>query len=226
MAFELDKVVPWGRSLAEYIQLFNLTNSDLDKKIISFGDGPASFNSEMYALNKTIISLDPLYQFTKNSIEDRISETKVAVMEQMKANQDNYIWTTIKNTEELEQIRMQAMSTFIKDFEVGKRQRRYINHELPNPTNYMDLEFELGLSSHFLILYSQLGLDFHLKAISEMLRISKEIRIFPILDLNGGVPDILYEIIKHFNNDFCIRIDTCEYEFQKNGNRMLVILHK
>ena len=52
MKFELDKVVPWGRNLQEYKEMFNLLNKDLNKDIISFGDGPASFNSELNYLEK------------------------------------------------------------------------------------------------------------------------------------------------------------------------------
>ena len=47
MAFELKNTVPWGRTLEEYSNMFNLTASDINKRIISFGDGPASFNCEM-----------------------------------------------------------------------------------------------------------------------------------------------------------------------------------
>lgn len=39
MAMVLDKVVPFGRSMDEYVKMFNLTNADLNKKIIGIGDG-------------------------------------------------------------------------------------------------------------------------------------------------------------------------------------------
>jgi hypothetical protein len=37
--------------------MFNLSNNDLDKNIISFGDGPASFNSELNNLGKIVLQL-------------------------------------------------------------------------------------------------------------------------------------------------------------------------
>ncbi|WP_428228755.1 hypothetical protein [Flavobacterium sp.] len=226
MAFELKSVVPWGRSLEEYIKIFKLTDSDLNSSIISFGDGPASFNSEMTKLDKKVVSLDPIYQFTKAQLEQRIDETKETVIKQTRANQDNFVWKNIKNVDELEQIRMSAMANFIVDFEIGKEQQRYIYHQLPTPTKYEALEFDLGLSSHFLILYSQLGLDFHIQSISEMLRICKEIRIFPLLNLNAVKSEILEDIINHFNSDFIVTIESSDYEFQKNGNETLVIKRK
>ena len=226
MAFELKNVVPWGRNLEEYIQIFKLTDSDLKSKIISFGDGPASFNSEMTKLGKTVVSLDPIYQFTENELKQRIAETKETVIEQMKANQENFVWKNIKNVSELEQIRMHAMTNFLDDFEAGKKQERYIYHELPNPTKYNNLEYDLGLSSHFLILYSQLGIDFHIQAITEMLRICREIRIFPILNLNATKSEVLDDIIIHFDTNFIVNIESSNYEFQKGGNKMLVIKRK
>ncbi len=44
MAFQLNSVVPWGRNLAEYRLMFELSDEDMKKKIAGFGDGPASFN--------------------------------------------------------------------------------------------------------------------------------------------------------------------------------------
>lgn len=226
MAFELNSVVPWGRNFDEYKRMFNLNGSDLNKKIISFGDGPSSFNFEMYKLNRKVISLDPIYQFTKDELKQRIAETKDTVLEQTKANHHNFVWTNFKNIEDLERIRMNAMNNFIGDFDLGKTQERYIFHELPNPTTYLDLSFDLGLSSHFLVLYLQLGLGFHIKSIAEMLRVCKEIRVFPLLNLNAAKSEVIDGIIAYFQTDFFISMDPVDYEFQKGGNQMLVIKRK
>lgn len=223
MAYELKNVVPWGRNLDEYTSMFNLTSSDRTKRIISFGDGPASFNSEMTRRNGKVISTDPVYQFSSQEIKQRIDEIKDTVIEQARNNAGNFVWKTIRNVEELEQIRLSAMAKFLQDFKNGKKEKRYINHELPNKTEFDDLTFDLGLSSHFLLLYSQLGLDFHIASITEMLRISKEIRIFPILNLDAKKSELLADIIEYFGSDFVVDIKKVNYEFQKNGNEMLTI---
>jgi hypothetical protein len=223
MPFELSNVVPWGRTLKEYKTMFDLNEDDLKKSIASFGDGPASFNVEMKRLNNTVISFDPIYQFTKDQLVNRIEETKDVVMKQMEENKDNFNWTIIKDLDKLEEIRMGAMNEFIKDFEDGKNEKRYIPHELPNKTNFSDKYFDIGLSSHFLLLYSQLGLDFHIKAINEMLRICKEIRIFPIINLDAKKSNILEQIIEYYNNIYDVLIKETKYEFQKHGNKMLII---
>jgi hypothetical protein len=206
--------------------MFNLSVYDLDKPIISFGDGPASFNFEMTGLNKNVISIDPIYRFSTDELKQRIIETKDIVVEQTKNNLENFVWTKIKNVHELEKIRLSAMDNFLLDFELGKTENRYVNHEMPDKTSFGDLTFDLGLSSHFLILYSQLGLDFHISSINEMLRIAKEVRIFPILNLDAKKSELLDKLISHFKMNFIVDIEKVDYEFQKNGNEMLTIRRK
>lgn len=223
MAFELSKVVPWGRTLEEYKTMFTLSREDLKKSIASFGDGPASFNTEMTKLNNNVRSFDPIYQFTKGQLLNRIEETKDIVMKQTEENKDNFIWTTIKDLNELEEIRLGAMYNFIEDFEAGKEENRYIPHELPNKTNFKDKHFDIGLSSHFLLLYPNVGLNFHIKSIDEMLRICKEVRIFPILDLDAKESSMLKPIIDNYSKGYDVKIEKTDYMFQKDGDRMLVI---
>jgi hypothetical protein len=92
MAFELNSVVPWGRTLKEYQPMFALSDNDLSKRIISFGDGPASFNAEMLRLGKKVTSIDPLYRFSAPDVRKRIDETCLEVIGQMRANASNFIW--------------------------------------------------------------------------------------------------------------------------------------
>lgn len=226
MAFELMSTVPWGRNLDEYKSMFKLTDSDLNKRIISFGDGPASFNSEMTRINKKVVSIDPIYQFATDELRLRIKETKDIVIEQTKDNLENFVWTKIKNVNELEQIRVSAMDTFLLDFDKGKKERRYVNHEMPEKTEFDDLSFDLALSSHFLILYSQLGIDFHIASMTEMLRVSNEIRIFPILNLDAKKSQLLGNLMNYFETDYKVNVEKVDYEFQKNGNEMLTIARK
>lgn len=226
MAFELKNTVPWGRNLDEYKNMFSLTDSDLNKRIISFGDGPASFNMEMTSQGKSVVSIDPVYRFTADELNQRIHETKDIVVEQMKNNLNNFVWTSIKNVQELEQIRLSAMNNFLQDFEKGKENGRYINHELPNRADFKTNSFDLALSSHFLVLYSQLGLEFHIESVKEMLRVASEIRIFPLLNLDAKKSEVLDGLIEYFNSDYSVSIEMVDYEFQKNGNKMLRITEK
>ncbi|MGB9978827.1 SAM-dependent methyltransferase [Methanobacterium sp.] len=220
----LNEVVPLGRTFAEYKKMFNLNNADLNKKILDCGGGPSSFNYEMKMQNKEVITIDPLYQYSKEDIIKRIDETFNDVMAQAKANKDDYIWKNIKTVEELAETRMSAMKRFLNDFEAGKKEKRYITAELPD-LPFKNNEFNLALSSHFLFLYSDvLSLDFHVRSIDEMLRIASEVRIFPLLDLSTDKSRHVKEIIRIYKEkEMLVSIETVNYEFQKGGNQLMRI---
>ncbi len=222
MAFELKNVVPWGRNMEEYKSMFLLSSNDLKKKIAGFGDGPASFNCEADRLGYDVISFDPLYVFSKKQIAQRIEETKEIVIKQMSENMDNYNWRSIKNIDELEKIRLSAMNEFLEDYEKGKSEGRYICAGLPERIN-IEKYFDIGLSSHFLLMYKNLGYDFHIKSINEMLRLCKEIRIAPIVDLNGNSSKLTEKVIEYYSKDYNVNVAKTDYDFLKNGNRVLVI---
>lgn len=223
MSFQLSGVVPWGRTFGEYQRMFLLNAADLSGKIAGFGDGPASFNFEATQMGCTVTSFDPVYQFSPEQLCRRIEEVRVEVMAQMAQNQTHYVWTEIPSLEELERRRMSAMRLFLADFEAGKAQNRYCCHALPDRLPCPDNAFDLGLSSHFLLLYTELGYEFHIRAMSEMLRACREIRIFPLLDLNGQDSQLIYRVMDYFRRDYKVSIKTTPYEFQKGGNRLLII---
>ncbi len=221
---KLNEVVPLGRTYREYKDMFNINNMDLNKKILDCGGGPSSFNYEMKMQNNKVITIDPLYQFTKGDIKKRIDETFDNVMGQARANKDDYIWKNIKTVEELAETRMSAMNLFLNDFEAGKTEKRYITAQLPD-LPFKNSQFDLALSSHFLFLYSDmLSLDFHINAITEMLRVAREVRIFPLLDLSTDKSQHVEEIIRIFKEKgMQVSIETVNYEFQKGGNQLMRI---
>jgi hypothetical protein len=224
MGFTLDKVVPWGRSYDEYISMFNLTEAELGLRILGCGDGPAAFNSALSQRGGNIVSIDPVYAFNAEQIRSRISETYSTVMTQMRNNQSDYVWGAIPSVEQLGTIRIAAMETFLADFEVGKQAGRYISGELP-VLPFANQQFDLALSSHFLFLYSaHLSAEFHLQAILEMLRVSSEVRVFPLLTLNGAKsPYVQFIAERLMEQCFGAEIRQVSYEFQRGGNEMLVI---
>lgn len=223
MAFELENVVPWGRNLDEYRLMFLLSDSDMSKNIAGFGDGPASFNFEAMQQGYSVTSFDPIYQFSKVDLQKRIEDVRITVMQQMRENMNNYVWTKIKSLEELENVRMSAMRLFLEDFEKGKQEGRYIHHKLPDRLTLEDNTFDIGLSSHFLLMYTSLGFDFHIQAMTEMLRVCREIRIFPIVDLDANKTDLISNVIDYFKQRYNVEIMKTQYEFQKGDNKLLII---
>ena len=223
----LKNVVPWGRNLSEYREMFNLTNDILkNSKILGCGDGPASFNAEVTALGGSVVSIDPTYQFTTEQIASRIDEVAEEVMAEVRKKQEDFVWKNIANPDALYDMRMSAMQTFLEDFKRGKEEGRYRYEMLPN-LSFEKTQFDLALSSHFLFLYSEhLDEQFHIDAIDEMLRVAKEVRIFPLVTLNGEVSKYLAPIIAYLEaKKYSCKVMKTTYEFQNGGNEMLQIKH-
>jgi len=224
MGFTLDKVVPWGRSYVEYVNMFDLSKDDLLLRILGCGDGPAGFNAELTKQGGHIVSVDPVYAFDTAQIKGRIAETYDTVMAQMRKNQNDYVWSAISSVEELGRTRMSAMETFLSDYEVGKNEGRYVAGELPI-LPFETGAFDIALSSHFLFLYSaHLSVEFHLQALQVMLRAANEVRVFPLLMLDGNPSPYLDPITEQLAHlGFRTERRHVPYEFQRGGNEMLLV---
>ncbi len=182
---KLENVVPWGRTLEEYELMFSLSDKDKRKKILGCGDGPASFNMEIKKLGGSVVSVDPIYQFSKSQIITRIKEVRSLIMEQIYLNKNEYVWKNIKSPEMLESVRMSAMNAFLSDYDSGRLDSRYIYASLPN-LPFQNNEFDLAVCSHFLFLYSEhFSESQHIESILELTRIAREVRIYPLLTLDG-----------------------------------------
>ena len=220
---KLESIIPWGRSLNEYRSMFSLTEIDLNKKILGCGDGPASFNAEITAAGGSVISVDPIYQFTGPQIHSQIDHAYDQIMSQIEENFDKYTWDSIDSIEQLGKLRMNAMEIFLSDFESGSNEGRYVSERLPE-LPFEDNEFELALCSHFLFLYSeQVNLDLHIGGMRELCRVAKEVRVYPLLALDGKISSHIQPVKDALTKSgMHVSMVPVEYRFQKGAVEMLV----
>lgn len=221
---ELSKVVPWGRSLSEYRDMFSLSSDDLEKKILGCGDGPACFNAEVSSNGGDVISIDPIYRFNADQIRSRIDEVYPQIMEQVLKNKNDYVWKNISSVEELGRIRMEAMTDFLNDYNKYQKSGRYIDASLPTLPFDFD-EFDLALCSHYLFLYSELvNFEQHIQSMKELCRITKEVRVYPLLSISSNEKSPhLNLVMEELDRDGVnVSLVPVEYEFQKGATEMLV----
>ena len=225
MGFKLESIIPWGRSLAEYVRMFDLTPDKLRLNILDCAGGPASFNAEMTRKGYNVISCDPIYQFSADEIAQRIQETCQTVIDGAKTTHEYFVWQDIQSPEHLGQIRMTAMQQFLEDLPLGIQQGRYIIGELP-VLPFDTEQFDLAICSHFLFTYSDLlPKEFHLASIQELCRVAGEVRVFPLLnqysrEVSTWLPSVMKELTVQGYN---IEIKQVSYEFQKGGNQLLQV---
>lgn len=224
MGLTLEQVVPWGRSLEEYRNIFDLAPHDLQRYILDCAGGPASFNAEMTDKGYRVISCDPIYQFSAVDIEQRIQDTWAILKDKVTAHQNDYIWERFASPDALGDARLKSMQQFLQDFPTGLEAERYRVHELP-VLPFKDSHFDLALCSHFLFTYSDhLSEQFHLDAVQELCRVAVEVRLFPLLKVSGEPSPYLATVMNEIQRlGYKAHVQTVPYEFQKGANQMLKI---
>jgi hypothetical protein len=224
VVMQLEKVVPFGRSLDEYQRMFNLSPASLNQSILGAGDGPASFNAEMAALGKSVVSVDPLYVFRAEEIEKQFYSVVDNIIAQIQMTPGDWVWSYHQSPEHLKENRIKTLKTFIRDYEQGKAAGRYLVGELPR-FDFQEDQFELALCSHFLFLYSDhFTYEFHRASILEMLRVAPEVRLFPLLTLDLKKSPYVEPLIAEFQSaGYSVSVEKVGYELQRGGNEMLRI---
>lgn len=141
----------------------------------------------------------------------------------MKKTQNNYKWEYFKDIEGLRSHRLSVLQVCVNN--MRESSERYVPVTLPS-LPFRNEEFDIVLSAHFLFMYSdRLDYQFHIETLNELLRVTKEeIRIFPLVDLEGKRYNQLDKIISYLIDNGCkVEEVNVPYEFQTNANTMLSI---
>jgi len=204
--------------------MFELSSHDLSGRILGCGDGPASFNAEANERGIRVVSCDPIYMFPGRAIEQRVNECYEDLIAQVKAHPNGFIWSDFRDPEDLGRCRLRAMRRFLADLPMGRRKGRYVAAALPKLPFATD-SFDLALVSHLLFLYSEhLDLEFHWESLKELLRVSRELRVFPLLTLRQDRSTHLAVLLDRCTAmPWDVQIKSVPYEFQRGGNEMLRI---
>ena len=220
--FELGGVVPWGRRLSEYQAFFALDELASGSPILDAGGGPSSFAAEAREMGARVVAADPIYALYSNDIRLRFEETAEAMRTGMRRASYRFNWSYYGSEEAVHKLRREALDLFLGDFERGKAEGRYIPASLPS-LPFESGSFRLALVSHLLFLYGDdLDFGFHLASIRELLRVAEEVRIFPLVNLDGlpssHLPGIMNAL---WREDVETELVLVPFEFQKGPTRML-----
>src|SRR5258708_1652492 len=210
--------------MREYERMFDLTETDLRRRILGCGDGWASFNAEMTRRGFSVISCDPVYAHGAAEIERQFERGLEPLLSQVRANPRNYVWSFHRDLDALRQCREAVMRTFVSDYPAGLAAGRYVTGALPS-LPFPDGRFHLTLCSHLLFLYSELlSLDFHLQAIRELCRVAGEARIFPLVGLDCELSPHLAPIQEQLGSaGFHVGVRQGKYQVQRNGDEMMSV---
>ena len=226
MPLNFENIAITGRIFEEYSAFFDLELEDLkSKKILDCPSGASSFVQTLKQNGIFAKGVDIIYKFTKDEIEKQGIKTLEKIY-QNTSWMDAYKMDFYKTKENHKKHREDALKGFLKDYNLDD----YIYCELPN-LPFENKEFDLLLSSHLFFVYDdRLDYDFHKNSIVEMLRVSKEVRLFPLVDIQNSkvleeknFSPFVYKIIEELSKDFKCEIIKTDFEFQVKANYYLKI---
>ena len=226
MPLNFENIAITGRIFEEYSAFFDLELEDLkSKKILDCPSGASSFVQTLKQNGIFTKGVDIIYEFSKDEIEKQGIKTLEKIY-QNTSWMDAYKMDFYKTKENHKKHREDALKGFLKDYNLDD----YIYCELPN-LPFENKEFDLLLSSHLFFVYDdRLDYDFHKNSILEMLRVSKEVRLSPLVDIQNSkvleeknFSPFVYKIIEELSKDFKCEIIKTDFEFQVKANYYLKI---
>lgn len=222
MITDKTHVSVWGRTLDEYFKMFGLDNSYVKAKILSIADGPSTFNLEMQQLGGKVTSIDPIYNLNSEELKITFAKSYQFNKDLFYNNKQNFSFKTDNEIEVLLNKRQDTFETFLQDFEQHKS--NYLFGQLPQ-IDFPDNSFDLCLCSNLLFIFDHIfNADFHINSIKEMLRVAKEVRVFPIYNIDGVQSNYLSDITNYLdNNNIGWQLKDNNYFVYKNGNKYLQI---
>lgn len=184
--FKLRSVAFFGRTLAEYLQMFALSLDHLrGQKILDVASGPGSFVAEALALDLDVTGCDPMYAHDAATIAARGQHDIDVCREQIRNNPGILVYDDI---DRFYAEKYRALERFTADFRQRSGERRYVAGALPE-LSFENGAFDVVLSANFLMIYAPLadggmhdgnefGLEFHRRAFRELARVARrELRV-------------------------------------------------
>jgi SAM-dependent methyltransferase len=220
----LSGVTPWGRQAFEYIAFFALREDCSPGRILDCGAGPSSFTAEMSRRGWDVTAVDPLYRLDGKTIDSYVDGAKKRIGPALAIERERFSWNFYGSPEELFAIRDRACDLFLKDYASGRREGRYVEGRLPS-LNFGSDAFELALCSHFLFLYSDfLDEVFHVQSLLELSRVAREVRVFPLVKMDGAPAQYLAAARSQLEQrGLIVSVDPVPFEFQRGATSMLRI---
>jgi hypothetical protein len=222
--FQTDEVILLGRTFDEYTRMFALNEATLQSShILDAASGVSSFCAEANARGYHVTASDRIYTLSPDEIEHKCSRDLENMIAQLAGITQNYVWDYFPDLDALRANREQAYRAFVEDYR-QQGDARYITADYPK-SNFAGGQFDLALVSHFLFLYDeQLDYDFHRRTLLELLRIARQVRLFPLVNMRTERASVVPKLSADpAFSAYDIRIVPVDYEFIRNSREMMII---
>lgn len=218
----MRKLVLWGHRVDEYREMFDLSQEDMNLRILEYGCGPSAVNSQQFHEAHQAISCDPMFVLDKDTLSSKTTMIFAHMVEELRQEQHQFDFSRTGGIEQLITQRKKGMDEFFADYEQGTIEGRYLgvtDYHLP----YADFSFDFALSAHYLFAdLDEQSVDFHLNVIRELARVAKEVRIFPLIDREGKTSEVLGPVLLQLQHeDYGVEVREVNFHLHQAENAML-----
>lgn len=226
----------WIYNLADYRQIFDLSDEDLTKSILVYPGRLSSFNAEMHELQHAVVSADPLYALDHAALvakADALFSMNKAYLEThldlLKSQNPTVIDAILNQWKKNETV-------FLTDYILGREQGRY--QVMTDKTFLENQAYDLVLVSDW-VFRNKTGQEMGQRTgqetdsdismcpspeqlVEKLCHVGKEVRIFPLLDESGGIAAQLESMILFLHtHEYGVEIREVPFNVLKGGNAML-----
>lgn len=223
---ELTSVAFFGRTFQEYLHFFGLCRARLrGLRVLDVAAGPSSFVAEARAFGIKAAGADPMYGLPLSTLRTHVDLDYARMLGQMRQRAGLFRFRYFASIDDAEASRREAASLFLKDYEAGFAQGRYLGASLPD-LGVDDREFDLVLCAHLLFIYAeQFDYAWHLAACLELCRASRgEVRIHPVCGKDGKPYEHLGLLLSDLAAEGVVgRVVDVDYEFFAGSGSTLVL---
>ncbi len=219
-SLKLDRIAFYGRTLAEYVSIYDLNLPSLrGKKVLDCPGGAASFTAEALQYGIETFACDLLYGGDMTAVLAQGEADIAHTVERVAEVAHLFVWDFYRDAAGLRTSRTNALRGFAAHYP----QSRYVNAKLPT-LPFAERAFDLVLSGHLLFTYSdRLDYDFHLRALRELYRVTTdEVRVYPIQGLDAKPYPQLPQLIADLQTEgLHAEVVPVPFEFQRGSNEIL-----
>lgn len=86
----MRKLVLWGHSVDEYREMFDLSQEDMNSRILEYGCGPSAVNAEQFKEAHQAVSCDPLFVLDKDTLASKAIMIFAQMADEVHKQQDQF----------------------------------------------------------------------------------------------------------------------------------------
>ena len=221
----MKRLVLWGHHLDEYRDMFDLPQAALGMRFLEFQSGVSAFQADLRSQAAHLVSYDTWFDLSQADLQQKAEASFAERLTQITQRSEEFDLSRYAGSlEQLVAYRRQGMAEFFQDYDLGHAEGRYL-FAAQTILPFADFFFDYALSAHhFFSATAPQSVDYHIETIEELARAAKEVRIFPLVDVQGVPSELLGPVILALQcKNYGIEVRNVAYHLQPRGNAMLRI---